>query len=87
MYKTASQFVLALTLIFAVTGSNAAIATSGSVYLHAEPGSWVGGGIGAPEVTWTHGIEGIFFVNRNFDKGIDVSFDDGDSWSFEFVAP
>ena len=87
MFKNATQFVLAIVLMSAASGSTASIATSGSVFLHADPGSYVGGGIGAPEVTWTHGVEGIFFVNRNFDKGISVSFDDGNFWSFDFAAP
>ncbi|TSC54036.1 MAG: hypothetical protein LiPW30_782 [Parcubacteria group bacterium LiPW_30] len=65
----------------------AALATYGSVYLNAEPGSYVGGGIGANEVLWTHGIEGIFSISRNFDQGIDVSFDDGNYWRFSFAAP
>ena len=67
--------------------ANAAMATSGSVYLNAEPGSWVGGGIGASEVTWTHGVEGVFSITTNFDLGATVTFDDGKYWSFNFAAP
>lgn len=63
------------------------ISNFGSLYLHAEPGSWVGGGIGADTVLWTHGVEGIFFTQRNFNKGISVTFNDGNFWSLEFVAP
>jgi len=65
----------------------AAIVTTGSAYLNAEPGSWIGGGIGASEVTWTHGVEGIFSVGSNFDQGANVLFDDGNYWSFDFAAP
>ncbi|MEW8296530.1 MAG: hypothetical protein AB2637_09310 [Candidatus Thiodiazotropha sp.] len=65
----------------------AAIATSGAVYLNAEPGDWVGGGIGADEVLWTHGNQGIFSVTSNFDQGVSVTFDDGNYWSFDFAAP
>ncbi len=63
------------------------IATSGSLYLFAEPGSWVGGAIGAPTVTWTHGLQGIFFTDRNFDKGVTITYDDGNYWRFDFAAP
>lgn len=65
----------------------AALATSGSVYLNAEPGSYVGNGIGADEVLWSHGIEGIFSISRNYDQGVSVSFDDGSYWGFDFAAP
>lgn len=65
----------------------AALANSGSVYLNAEPGSFVGGGIGASIVRWTHGVEGLFDVTRNFDEGVSVTFDDGRFWSFDFAAP
>ncbi|MDB5935910.1 MAG: hypothetical protein JWQ01_3254 [Massilia sp.] len=65
------------------------IATSAVVYLHTEPGSWVGGGIGAPEVTWQHGIDGVFYggpVYGNYNGGIQIRYDDGDYWSFGFAA-
>ena len=65
----------------------AALATSGSVYLSAEPGSWVGGGIGSSESTWTHGVEGIFSITSNFDQGASVTFNDGNYWNFDFAAP
>ena len=76
-----------LVLCLSVNQSFAALATSGSVYLYAEPGSYVGGGIGADEVLWIHGVEGIFSVSENFDQGVSVSFDDGNFWSFDFFAP
>lgn len=63
------------------------ITNFGSLYLHADPDSYVGGGIGAETVLWTHGVEGIFSTQRNFDKGISVSFDDGNFWSLDFAAP
>jgi len=75
------------TIIIFSKQATAALASSGSVYLNAEPGSWVGGGIGASEVTWTHGIEGIFSINGNFDQGANVTFNDGSNWSFNFAAP
>lgn len=68
--------------------SEAAMAELGSlVYLHAEPGSWVGGGIGSEEVLWEHGYDGIFFVDKGTDYGITVSYNDGDHWFFRFAAP
>ncbi|MBS4052394.1 hypothetical protein [Methylomonas rivi] len=75
------------TFLFFSNASRAGLATTGSVYLNAEPGSWVGGGIGASEVLWTHGVEGIFSISKNFDKGVTVNFDDGKLWSFNFAAP
>lgn len=75
------------TFLFFSNASRAGLATTGRVYLNAEPGSWVGGAIGASEVLWTHGVEGIFSISKNFDKGVTVSFDDGKFWSFNFAAP
>jgi len=67
---------------------SAQLATFGHVYLNADEGSWVGGGIGANEVTWTHGNEGIFNISTNdFNYGAFISFLDGKGWSFNFVAP
>jgi hypothetical protein len=65
----------------------AALASSGSVYLNAEPGSYVGGGIGSDEVLWTHGVEGLFSIVRNFDQGVRVTFQSDSYWSFDFAAP
>ncbi len=76
-----------LLLGFTTSQGFAALASSGSVYLNAEPGSYIGGGIGASEVLWTHGVQGIFSVSRNFDDGINASLDDGNYWSFNFAAP
>lgn len=60
---------------------------NGAVYLNAQPGSFVGGGIGAEEVIWAHGVEGLFSTSRNFDQGITVTFDDGNFWNIDFAAP
>lgn len=78
-----------LFIIFSLVSSSAyaTLATSGSVYLNTEPGSYVGGGIGASEVSWTHGVEGIFSISTNYDQGATVTFDDGNHWRFEFAAP
>jgi len=86
--KRLSVIFFLITLFSLFTGSAyAAMATSGSVYLNAEPGSWVGGGIGADEVVWTHGAEGVFTISTNFDQGAAVKFSDGNYWSFDFAAP
>jgi hypothetical protein len=66
------------------------IATSATVYFHAEPGSWVGGAIGAPEVTWTHGDEGIFYSysTAEFPGLVRIGYDAGSTWfDFNFAAP
>lgn len=70
-----------------INSAYAALADTGSVYLAPEPGSWVGGGVGANPVTWTHGDEGIFSISGNFDKGATVTFNDGHYWRFAFAAP
>lgn len=77
--------VFVLLLALAGRGEAAMLATTGSLYLNTEPGSYVGGRLG--EVLWTHGIEGIFSVDTNFDKGVTVRFDDGHYWSLDFAAP
>ena len=87
MYLNRSFLILVLMLGLIANQSYAALATSGTVYLNAEPGSWVGGGIGADEVLWTHGVEGIFSTSRNSDQGVSISFDDGNYWNFDFTAP
>jgi hypothetical protein len=73
--------------IFMSQSSMAALATNGIVYLSAHPQSWVGGGLGAPEVTWIHGVEGLLSAQENFDQGIQAAFNKGDSWTFDFAAP
>lgn len=78
---------LVVLLCLYATQCFAALATTGSVYLNAEPGSYVGRGIGAEEVLWTHGNEGIFSVSRNNDEGVNVSFAGDSNWSFNFAAP
>ena len=67
--------------------SYAALATTGAVYFNADPGSYVGSGIGAPEVLWTHGVEGILSAQQNYGKGVSATFENGDGWSFDFTAP
>lgn len=78
---------LSFTLLFCAGPAYANLATTAKVYLKGEPGSWVSGAVGSPEATWTHGIEGIFSATTNFDKGVSVSYQDGNYWSFDFAAP
>jgi hypothetical protein len=70
--------------------ASANIATSAEVYLNSDLGSWVGGAIGAPSVTWVHGIDGVFSGGPNygsFDRGVQISYNDGSYWTFQFSAP
>ena len=83
--------ILASITLFAANASFAAvIANTASVYLNSDPGSWVGGGIGAQTVTWTHGIDGLFYGGPNygdFNQGVEISYDGGSNWTFQFAAP
>ena len=66
----------------------ASIVDYGSVYLAPEEGSWVGGGIntyGDDGVEWTHGEEGLFYINSTINYGAQIRFDDGNYWGF--IAP
>ncbi|HEX8602071.1 MAG TPA: PEP-CTERM sorting domain-containing protein [Pseudoduganella sp.] len=79
-----------LAALLCTSVSHAAIANTASVYLHTEPGSWVGGAVGAAETTWTHGDQGIFFGNNNYgspERGVQINYNDGNYWSFSFAAP
>lgn len=87
MYKQTLKIIAVSSLIVFSKLATAGLASSGSVYLNAEAGSFVGGGIGTSEVIWSHGVEGLFSLSTNFDQGAGVSFNDGQSWSFDFAAP
>src|SRR3974390_3364432 len=50
----------ALTGVMISHFAHATLATSAEIHLQADPGSYTGGGIGAPSVTWIHGVDGIF---------------------------
>lgn len=70
--------------------ASAAIASNAEVFLRSDPGSYVGGGIGAPSVTWTHGIDGVFFGSPNYGtflRGVNISYQGSNYWNFEFSAP
>lgn len=79
-------FVVSLLSLLAIS-AQANMATTASVYLKGEPGSWVSGAVGAPEATWTHGIDGLFGANTNFEKGVSITYHGDAYWSFEFAAP
>lgn len=70
-----------------LSSTSIAEVTSGTIFLIAGPGSYIGGGIGASQVLWTHGDEGVFTIETNPDKGASVKFDDGKNWRFDFAAP
>lgn len=87
MLNNLAKAIITVSFVVLSNSTYAALATSGSVYLNAEPGSWVGGGIGAPEVTWTHGDEGLFYIDTNYDQGASVIFQGSSNWYFDFAAP
>ena len=64
--------------------SHAAIANTGSMFFDSEPGNWVGAGM---TNTWVHGIDGVFYADRNFDGGVTVRVEDGNYWRLEFAPP
>lgn len=63
------------------------IATTATVYLKGEPGSYVSGGVGAPEATWIHGFDGVFQGYAIPNQAITVYYQGGSFWAFEFAAP
>jgi hypothetical protein len=66
------------------------LAVTASVYMYSQPGNWVGGALGAQQVDWVHGIDGIFTASANYGsnlEGINISYNDGDLWNFQFAAP
>ena len=76
--------------IFASGTASAALAMDAEVSLQSDPGSYVGGGIGAPSVTWVHGIDGIFYGGPNYGsflRGVDISYQGDNYWDFQFAAP
>jgi len=81
------KLFIASLLSLLVVSAHANMATTASVYLKGEPGSWVSGAVGAPEATWTHGVDGLFWANTNFDKGVSITYDGDARWNFEFAAP
>jgi hypothetical protein len=76
-----------IALAFAASNGFAALVTSGQIYMTADPGSWVGGGLGAPFVVWTHGVDGVFSVGSASTNGVTINYQGEDSWSFDFHAP
>lgn len=77
----------ALILTLASASAFANLAQTATVYFKGEAGSWVSGAIGAPQVTWKHGVDGLFSAHQNFDKGVSISYNDGNYWNFDFAAP
>jgi len=67
--------------------SYASLANNAEVYLQGDPGSWVGGAIGAPSVTWIHGIDGIFSSSTASTGQINISYQSDADWSFNFASP
>lgn len=65
----------------------AALATTARVFMKSDPESYVGGGLGAPSVLWTHGIDGVFGANSFSNNGVSISYQGTDFWNFDFYAP
>ena len=83
--KLFAAFALLLSTSFAHAAGD--LASSGSILFSAQPGSWVGGALPAPDVVWVHGVDGLLSAQMNFDKGVSLTFDNGQNWSFDFAAP
>jgi hypothetical protein len=87
--KLIAPALFSLSILLSGTAS-AALAMDAEVYLQSDPGSYVGGGIGAPSVTWVHGIDGIFYGGPNYGSflhGVDITYQGDNYWDFQFSAP
>jgi hypothetical protein len=79
--------LLAITITIAFSNhAQAILASSGSVYLSSISTDFYGD-IETKKVTLTHGVDGIFSIEGNFDQGASVTFQDNNYWSFDFSAP
>jgi PEP-CTERM motif len=87
MMISITKKIVAIAFAIASQVSYANLADTAVVYLRGEPGSWVSGGIGAPEATWVHGVHGIFDASTNFSQGISIRYQGDNSWNFDFAAP
>ncbi|QDQ25044.1 PEP-CTERM sorting domain-containing protein [Chitinimonas arctica] len=66
------------------------LAQTATVFLKSEPGNWVGDTLGGVATTFTHGMDGLFYGNTNFNGGVSIYFDGGSGWNwflFDFAAP
>lgn len=89
-FKKLIKFAPVMALLCASLSHAADLAKTATVYLDAEPGSWVGGAIGAPSVTWTHGDQGIFQTWSTADTPgtVRINYNGGSQWfDFTFAAP
>jgi hypothetical protein len=88
--KIASIGALLCAGVLSANSAFAALANNAEVFLKSDPGSYVGGGIGAPSVTWVHGIDGIFDGEPNYGsflRGVNIAYHGDAYWNFEFSAP
>lgn len=67
--------------------SYAALADTAEVYLQSDPGSYVGGAIRAPNVTWVHGVDGIFSSSGGGPGLAAIQYQGSADWTFDFAAP
>jgi hypothetical protein len=85
MKRSFAKLLATSALLFSAS-SYGGYATTGSVYMIAEPGNYVGYGM-TQGVTWVHGIDGLFSESVNFDKGASIYYDSDSLFHFDFAAP
>ncbi|KAF0811738.1 hypothetical protein IGB42_03755 [Andreprevotia sp. IGB-42] len=74
------KLVLSVALLLTAVAAQATT----SLQFKSEPGDYIGQGKNA---TWQE-TDGTFTINKNFDKGVSVSFNGGTAWwSLDFAAP
>ena len=80
--------LIATVATLACSSSYAALAKHATVYLHNDK-SYIGGATGAPDVLWTHGVDGLFTSMQGYayNHEVNIAYNDGNSWNFEFAAP
>jgi hypothetical protein len=90
--KLIASLTLGSTIILSLSQAAAAqeLATTASVYMYSQPGNYIGQALGQQQVEWVHGVDGIFEASANYDNnldGVDISYDNGSLWNFQFAAP
>lgn len=78
---------VAMSAAFSSNISLAAMASTAQVYLRGDPGSWVGGAVGAQSATWVHGVDGIFSTSSINNGIVSIGYQGDAYWTFSFAAP
>jgi hypothetical protein len=90
MSTSTKAIIAAVIAVAAHAAAASTLANTATVFLNSDPGSYVGSGLGAPYVTWVHGVDGVFSAGPNYadyKRGVDIAYHGTDYWSFEFSAP